>query len=74
MFHLSAHLRAFVKFIERYELNRILEKIAKAYQTLNPNVFIPDKYEIPSLIWPPPNEKSLLIITTSETTNVKVVS
>lgn len=74
MFHLPAHLRAFVQFIERYELNRILEKVAKACRSPNPNIFILDKYEIPSLIWPPPNEKSLSIITMSETTNVKVVS
>lgn len=63
-----------MQFLERYELNKILEKVAKAYRSSNPNVFILYKYEIPSLIWPPPNEKSLSIIITSETTKVKVVS
>lgn len=74
MFQLLVPLRAFVLCLERYELNQILEKVAKAHRYANPEVFILDKYEIPSLIWPPPNEKSLSIITTFETTNVKVVS
>lgn len=57
MYHLIEHIRRIAIFFERYELYKILDKVAHNYRRANPQILIPSKYDIPSLIWPPPFEK-----------------
>lgn len=44
----------YMLFLNRFELEQSLEKIAKAQRKANPGILVPAHYDIPSLIWPPP--------------------
>tara|TARA_R110000851_G_scaffold311834_1_gene472150 strand:- start:152 stop:385 length:234 start_codon:yes stop_codon:yes gene_type:complete len=57
LFTFTRNIIAGSLFLDHYQFGQLLEKIAKAYRKENPDIFSSAKYDIPSLIWPPPDSE-----------------